>query len=154
MIVMSFNTRGLRRRVKRRRIRELIWEHNVDFLAHQETKLEVISENFCRSLWGSDDCEWAFHPSDGASGGILSIWGKTNAKLIFTFTGEGFVGVCLEWGILKHTCFVVNVYSKCDIISKRRLWDTISMSKSGFGKGRWCIIGDFNAVLYPKERRG
>jgi hypothetical protein len=27
------------------------------------------------------------------------------------------------------------------------------MSKLGFGNGKWCVIGDFNAVLYPEERR-
>jgi exonuclease III len=47
MIVLSFNIRGLGGRVKRRRIRELVREHKVDFLAIQETKLEVISDSLC-----------------------------------------------------------------------------------------------------------
>jgi hypothetical protein len=85
MIVISFNVRGFGGRVKRRRVRELIREHKVDFLALQETKMEDISEKLCRSLWGSTDCAWAFFPSEGASGGILSIWGNTNSNLIFTF---------------------------------------------------------------------
>jgi exonuclease III len=154
MIVTSLNIRGLGGRVKRRRIRDLVREHHVDFLAIQETKLEIITDKIYYSLWGSMECDWAFVPSEGASGGILSIWGKNNANLIFTFTGEGFVGVCLEWGVKKIICYVVNVYSKCDLVSKRRLWHNISMSIGGFGRGRWCIIGDFNAVLYPEERRG
>jgi hypothetical protein len=154
MIVLSFNARGLGGRVKRRRIRELVREHNVEFLAIQEIKLETISDNFCYSLWGSNDCAWSFLPSEGASGGILSIWGKSNSTLIFSFIGEGFVGVCLDWGVLKTRCFVVNVYSKCDLASKRRLWNNIYMSKVGFGNGRWCIMGDFNAVLNPDKRRG
>ncbi|MCI89961.1 endonuclease/exonuclease/phosphatase family protein, partial [Trifolium medium] len=36
--------------------------------------MEVITEEFCQNLWGSVDCCWAFIPSEGASGGILSIW--------------------------------------------------------------------------------
>jgi hypothetical protein len=140
--------------VKRRRIKELVREYKVDFLAIQETKLELVSERLCHYLWGSVDCDWAFLPSEGASGGILSIWGKNNATLIFTFIGEGFVGVCLEWGVLKKICYVVNVYSKCDLASKKRLWNNICMSKLGYGRGRWCVIGDFNAVLFPEERRG
>jgi hypothetical protein len=151
---MSFNIRGLGGRVKRSKIRQLVKEHKVEFLAIQETKLESISAKLCYNLWGSEDCDWAFLPSEGASGGILSIWGKFNVKLIFTFIREDFVGVCLEWGVLKHTCFVVNVYSKCDIVSKRRLWNNIAMSKGGFGSGKWCVLGDFNAVLHPEERRG
>jgi hypothetical protein len=81
------------------------------FLALQETKLETISDNLCYSLWGSEDCNWFYLPSVGASGGILSIWGTSNSKLICTFSGEGFVGVCLEWEVLKTICFVINVCS-------------------------------------------
>jgi hypothetical protein len=154
MIVLSYNVRGLGGRVKRRRVKELVRDHKVDFLALKETKMEVVSESFCRSLWGSDQCTWAFFPSEGASGGILSIWGNSNSNLIFTFIGEGFVGVCLEWGVKKSICFIVNVYSKCDLVAKRRLWWNISMSKGGFGRGVWCVVGDFNAVRRPEERRG
>ncbi|WJX67033.1 hypothetical protein P8452_51532 [Trifolium repens] len=28
------------------------------------------------------------------------------------------------------------------------------MSKGGFGRGAWCVVGDFNAVLHREERRG
>jgi hypothetical protein len=51
-------------------------------------------------------------------------------------------------------CFIINVYSKCDIDGKRRLWEVLLMSKGGFGGGAWCVIGDFNAVLNREERRG
>jgi hypothetical protein len=60
----------------------------------------------------------------------------------------------LEWGVHNKICFVVNIYSKCDIAGKRRLWETLLMSKRGFGGGAWCVIGDFNAVLNREERRG
>ncbi|MCI39093.1 endonuclease/exonuclease/phosphatase family protein, partial [Trifolium medium] len=102
-------------------------------MAIQETKLESISDTLCYSLWGGEDCNWAFLPAVGSSGGILSIWRKTNSSLIFHFTGDGFVGVCLEWGVKKTICYIVNVYAKCDHYAKRRLWETIVMSKRGFG---------------------
>jgi hypothetical protein len=116
--------------------------------------LETISEDLCHRLWGGSDCDWAFLPAEGKSGGILSIWRKVNSSLIFTFVGEGFVGVCLEWGVRKDICYVVNVYAKCDFNAKRRLWENIIMSKGGFGGGLWCVVGDFNAVRRRGERRG
>jgi hypothetical protein len=119
--------------VKKRRIKQVIQIEKVDFMAIQETKLETISDSLCYSLWGGSDCDWAYLPAEGSSGGILSIWRKVNSSLVFTFIGEGFVGVCLEWGVRKQLCFVVNVYAKCDLIAKRRLWDNIIMSKGGFG---------------------
>jgi hypothetical protein len=88
MIIVSYNVRGLGGRIKRRRIRDLVREEKVDFLALQETKLQVISEQLCHYLWGSADCSWYFFPSQGASGGILSLWGKSNANLLFSFVGD------------------------------------------------------------------
>jgi hypothetical protein len=82
--------------VKRRCVSNLIQVQKVDFMAIQETKLEVISEELCHRLWGDSDCDWAFLPAEGNSGGILSIWRKVNFTLIFTFIGESFVGVCLK----------------------------------------------------------
>jgi exonuclease III len=57
MIVCSFNARGIGGRVKRRRINQLIQSEQVDFMAIQETKLEVISDSICYSLWGGRDCD-------------------------------------------------------------------------------------------------
>ncbi|MCI33103.1 endonuclease/exonuclease/phosphatase family protein, partial [Trifolium medium] len=42
----------------------------------------------------------------------------------------------------------------CDLTAKRQLWQTLLMSKGGFGGGAWCVLGDFNAVLHSDERRG
>jgi hypothetical protein len=127
-------------------VKELVIKERVDFLVIQETKLEAITEALYFNLWGSEDCSWCFLPSEGSSGGIHSIWRKSSSLLIFTFYSEGFVGVFLEWGSQKQICFVVNIYSKCDISGKRRLWDSLLMSKGGFEGGAWCVVGDFNAI--------
>jgi hypothetical protein len=140
--------------VKRRKIREVVLGEKVDFLAIQETKLEVIPEALVFGLWGGNDCDWTFLPAVGSSGGILSIWSKVNASLVFTFSGEGFVGVCLDLVEDNSRCFIVNVYAKCNIHDKRRLWGELLMSKSGFGDGLWCVLGDFNSVRDTTERKG
>lgn len=72
MIVATFNVRGLGGRVKKNKIRDLVRQQNIDFLAIQETKLEVVSPALCYSIWGSEDCEWLYRPSEGNSDGILS----------------------------------------------------------------------------------
>jgi len=153
MIVLSFNTRGVRGLLKRKKIRELVNDQRVDILAIQETKKEVISESLCRSLWGNDDFLWAFLLSVGNSGGILSIWRNSSSNVIYSFVGEGLVGVCVEWGLLRRRCLVVNVYSKCDFVGKR-LWEKLVWLINSLGVGAWCFIGDFNSVLHPEERRG
>jgi hypothetical protein len=40
----------------------------------------------------------------------------------------------------------VNIYSKCDLAAKRRLWENIVLVKNTFGDWVWCVVGDFNAV--------
>jgi hypothetical protein len=96
MIITTFNIRGLGGVSKNNKICELVRTHKVDFFAIQETKLEVITPALCYSLWGSEDCDWAFLPSVGNSGGILSLWNNVDSRLISTFVGEGYVGVCLD----------------------------------------------------------
>lgn len=45
--------------------------HKMQFLAIQETKMEVITPNLCYSLWGDEDCDWEYLPSEGNGGVIL-----------------------------------------------------------------------------------
>jgi hypothetical protein len=81
------------------------------------------------------------------------VWSKVKASLVFSFIGDGFVGVCLNLLVEDRICFVVNVYAKCNIREKRGLWENILMSKMGFGDGLWCVLGDFNSVRGINERR-
>jgi hypothetical protein len=123
-------------------------------MALQETKLEGVSGSLCSRLWGSSDCDWAVLPSVGNSGGILSLWRKSLGNLVFSFTGDGFVGVCLDLVDQEARCCVINVYSKCNLRDKRRLWQEVLMTRRGFGEIAWCIVGDFNSVISVNERRG
>ncbi|KAK2442416.1 hypothetical protein QL285_013611 [Trifolium repens] len=124
------------------------WELN------RETKTDGVSANLCHTLWGNTDCDWACLPAVGNSGGILSIWKKSLGSVVFSIMGEGFVGVCLDLVDKPVRCCVINVYAKCNITDKRRLWREVLMSRRGFGEVAWCIVGDFNSVLNSNERRG
>lgn len=42
---------------QRKLIKDLVLEKRVEFLAIQESKLEVVTESVCRSIWGGDDCD-------------------------------------------------------------------------------------------------
>jgi hypothetical protein len=92
MIVASFNVRGLGGRLKRNKIKSLLRQHNIDFMAIQETKMESISTSFCASLWGNDDFDWAFLPSEGRhfiyleevyGNSILYVYGGRFCRCVF-----------------------------------------------------------------------
>ncbi|KAK2416867.1 hypothetical protein QL285_039219 [Trifolium repens] len=121
MVVVSFNIRGMGSRVKKRKLKELDGVEMVDFLAIQETKLEVVTNSVCYSLWGNNDCDWVSCPTVGNSGGIFSIWRKSIVSLVFSIVGDGFVGVCFDLFVKQIRVCVINVYSKCHLADKRRL---------------------------------
>lgn len=131
-----------------------ISEERLDFIAIQETKLEQMEGMLCEQLWGDSEYGCVSHPASGSARGILSMWNAGKGSLIFSFSGSGFLGVCLEWGYSKQKCFVVNIYAPCNLAGKRKLWEDLKMSKRGFGGGRWCLVGDFNAVSRLGERKG
>jgi hypothetical protein len=60
----------------------------------------------------------------------------------------------MEWGVKKIKCMMINVYSKCDLAAKKRLWDRLVVARKNLGIGAWCVLGDFNAVAEMDERRG
>jgi len=87
---------------------------------------------------GCEDCDWVFRPSKGNSDGILFIRRKSSSINLFSFQGESYVGVCLEWGVDKTRCFIINVYSKCVLVTKRRLWEYLFEERRSRGGGLVC----------------
>jgi hypothetical protein len=125
MIVGSINIRGLGGSLKKQKVKKFIADNQLDFVAIQETKLQLVDERLCHFLWGNQFCCWSFILAIGNSGGILSIWCSSKGNAVFSFFGPGFVGVCLEWGASRSRCFVVNVYFKCPLAEKRQVWSKL-----------------------------
>jgi exonuclease III len=154
MITCSFNIRGLGGRVKRRKVRDLVRRKKVEVLALQETKVGSVDFSLCRRLWGGDNVAWRCNPTLGRSGGLLLLWDKDKGKLLDTFQGQGFMGVCLEWGEQKKTCVILNVYAPCNVVAKRQLWVELLVARRTYVAETWCILGDFNSVRSSDERKG
>ncbi|GKV30536.1 hypothetical protein SLEP1_g39339 [Rubroshorea leprosula] len=115
--------------------------------------MERVDKCLCRMVWDLDNFEWVAQPANGASGGILIIWNSNIFKKIGCLEGAGFLGVVGFWGEENIPCYLVNVYSPCDLASKRILWENLS-NKICSNKGNWCIAGDFNAIRNLQERKG
>ncbi|KAL8516188.1 hypothetical protein ACS0TY_014749 [Phlomoides rotata] len=76
MKILSYNIRGVGGMTKKKEVRKLIKELKVDCCCIQETKLERMDDRMVRRLWGTGNSDWAFKPSEGNSGGLLTIWNK------------------------------------------------------------------------------
>ncbi|KAK7282873.1 hypothetical protein RIF29_11967 [Crotalaria pallida] len=57
----------------------------------EETKLEAVDRRCCEMLWGAINFEWAFKPSEGRSGGLISLWRKETFSMINIHAGRDFI---------------------------------------------------------------
>ncbi|KAJ9675680.1 hypothetical protein PVL29_024549 [Vitis rotundifolia] len=74
MKIISWNTRGLGFRKKRRVVKDFLRLKNPDLVMFQETKREVCNRRFVGSVWSVRNKEWAALPVCRASGEIMIIW--------------------------------------------------------------------------------
>lgn len=49
---------------------------------------------------------------------------------------------------------LVNIYAPCDRLEKCRVWSSLLNLRNSQNCECWCIMGDFNAVRCPEERKG
>ncbi|XP_058775832.1 uncharacterized protein LOC131650119 [Vicia villosa] len=152
MIVLSLNLRGGGSRAKRKRVGYHIQQGDADICFIQETKLSGIKCNVVKELWGDNHVEWSCLDANGASGGILTMWKKDFFNPIFSFRGEGFLGICAEKE--GKLIYFVNVYASCEFNTRKRSWERLCEFKNNNVKGSWCIGGDFNSITSLEERIG
>ncbi|XP_058725573.1 uncharacterized protein LOC131596854 [Vicia villosa] len=152
MIIGSLNIRGGANALKRRRISSLINKGNTDIFLLQETKISNLNEDYANSFWRHPDIGFSFTNSEGRSGGLITFWKKSIMDVLFSFNGEGFLGLKVSW---KEDLYcVVNVYSSCDLIKKKALWEKLLDLMRIYSDGEWIIGGDFNAIKNGRERKG
>ncbi|XP_058774887.1 uncharacterized protein LOC131649156 [Vicia villosa] len=152
MTIYSLNIRGGGKLVKRKRVGFNIQRGGVDIAFIQETKLRGVKFQTVKELWGDALVEWSHSDAEGASGGILIMWRKDFFKVLYSFKGEGFLGLCVEKE--NRRIYFVNFYASCDHNSRMRSWKRLVDIKRSSSDGSWCIGGDFNVITSLEERVG
>lgn len=104
MKILSVNIRGLGTVEKRREIQRLVSDRRSLVLCIQETKLGVVDEFLCMSLWGSTPMAFSFKSSIGASGGILTLWDSSVLDVWLSVNINNFLLV--KGSLKKMQCFV------------------------------------------------
>lgn len=54
----------------------MVRQHRADLLLLQETKISRDVETVIFYVWGARNCGWDWVPSEGTSGGLISIWNE------------------------------------------------------------------------------
>lgn len=95
---------------------------------------------------------WSFAGSICSSGGLITLWKKGLFEVISIFKGGGFLGIKL---ICRGNCYyIVNVYSRCTLNLKKKLWNDLLVFNSKSLDGDWCLGGDFNSIVNLKKIHG
>ena len=122
-------------------------------LCVQETKLEIINDFFCASLWGNPYHSYSYRPSVGASGGILTIWDTTEVDVMITRSMAHVV--IIQGKMLQNGAdfSLANVYAPCESLRRQDVWNQLGLVISNFRDSSWCVCGDFNAIRSQVERK-
>src|SRR4051812_36801665 len=109
MIIGTMNIRGGGSSLKRKRVRSIITKGKADIFMIQETKYKEIKDHYVSSLWGGSEVGFSYSNSNGASGGLITLWKGDNLEVVNSFKGEGYLGIKVRWE--SRWYYVVNVYS-------------------------------------------
>jgi exonuclease III len=149
--IIVWNVRGLNAFKKRLKIRGLLKEWKADIVCLIETKMEFISREVVRSIWGGQHVGWVYMGSNGASGGLLLMWDRRVVEKMEECMGQYTMACCFQ-NVQDHFVWAFGgVYGPNDDVERRILWEELAGLRTVW-EVPWCIGGDFNIVRFPSER--
>ncbi|KAJ9670902.1 hypothetical protein PVL29_027069 [Vitis rotundifolia] len=152
MKIISWNTRGLRSRKKRRVVKDFLQLQNPNLVMFQETKREVCDRRFVGSVWSVRNKEWTALPTCGASGEILIIW--DSKKMSSEEVVIGYFSVSVKF--LLDGCrllWLSAVYGPNSPLIRKDFWVEL-LEIFGLTFPLWCVGGDFNVIRRRSEKLG
>lgn len=121
MQILSWNIRGLGSFSKKRFLSKLIKKKRPDMVFIQETKLESVDRLAIQRIWGVSNVDYACSNSEGASGGLLTIWNSSFFKPVNVTVNRSFI--LLQGTIDNFPCIIVNIYAPNVALARHVLWD-------------------------------
>lgn len=152
MIVASWNIRGLHRPLKQKSVRTLVYNKKIDVLGILESKLDCKSlATMMRIHFPGMSVVHNFDFSD--KGRILIIWNHNSTTLNVLDIGDQFIHAEIKCLLSEKVFIATFVYGFNILVKRRPLWNELK----NFGIGLsmpWLVLGDFNNVLSPNEKKG
>ena len=142
---LFWNARGISKASHFRRLKNLVTSYKLQLLVICETHVHVSRAEEYRIRLGFDCMR--FH-----STGLL--WVFYQAPFTCSVTGEGdqFLALKLGHPQLLVSFDVAAVHAASMVEARRGLWD--GLLRCNPGNQPWIIVGDFNVILEPEEKRG
>ncbi|GJX38733.1 zinc knuckle CX2CX4HX4C containing protein [Tanacetum coccineum] len=154
MNVASLNINGVGSASKRKWVRKICKDNNINFIGIQESKSKRDGCLFIHSMWGAQNMDYAIKKADGLSGGIIAIWDDSMFKKHRIVDDvEGFIAIFGEWINFGLSCLMIVVYAPQNINKKRIIWSKLADTILNFN-GITIVLGDFNEARIETERLG
>lgn len=117
--VLCWNVRGLNSDKKWTLIKDKITESQCDILCLQETKKELLDSVFIKKFCPSSFDKFEFLPSQGASGGLVTIWKSAMFEGHMVFSNEYAISIKFTSYLDDCEWILTNVYGPCTTEQKR-----------------------------------
>ena len=153
MKIATWNVRGFGDVKKKCMVRKIIREEQLDLIGLTETKHQEINSWEMKQCWGNQEIDWVHVTARQGSGGLILAWRQSYFSRSNSFALPRWVcviGEFLENNVQGAVCLI---YAPTEHHERLTVWDQIRAIKSRFGIP-WILMGDFNEVLKPEERRG
>lgn len=146
MDIIIWNIRGMKYKGATERLKNLINKYNVEIVAIQEPFLpnDHLDEYKCILGMDSAICN--------VNGKNFFFW-KNDYKCEVIFNQKQQISMkCRKTGEV-NTFWISAVYAKSTSARRRKLWRNLE-DMSNTISGPWAVLGDFNAILAPEEKKG
>ncbi|TYI19165.1 hypothetical protein ES332_A07G145500v1 [Gossypium tomentosum] len=132
-------------------INRLVRIHRVNVCFLQETKLEKVSGDLVRRIWGEDYFEFRFAAEVGRSGGLITIWDKSSFITRKVYCTNRLIVVERNWCCEGWEGVLINVYTPNGLLEQKIFWVEILEVRDRFTYF-WIVGGDSNAIRNKSDK--
>lgn len=149
---VTWNVRGLGKSTKREVTKLILNRSRPELVMIQESKLGLEREETVNRWARSLNMEYEFVPSEGASGGIITLWKGSGLNLRRVEKHPRFLVTVFQILPEDACCLVINVYEPNDERDRGSFFADLGVVLDAH-VGAYIIGGDFNATLNDGERK-
>lgn len=122
-------------------------------LCLQETKLHCFEDWCCSSIWASQSVSFSYRRSQGASGGLLTVWDTSEVEVWSSGSFDHVLSIHGRFLASNEEFHLFNVYAPCSGNDRKLMWIELSIRFQALRGAKVCVCGNFNAVRGREERR-
>ncbi|KAL8487745.1 hypothetical protein ACS0TY_024176 [Phlomoides rotata] len=118
MKIISYNVRGMGKKMKISEIKQMIQRNSIDMCCIQESKMEKFEDRIGREIWVDNNFDLAWREEEGRSGGIISKWDQNTFSKTSSWHIKGMLVVNGKWREDDAEVVIINVYAPCLVTEK------------------------------------